>query len=317
MVVRLPEFESGSPAWQAQEREKNLVFFCEQSLDWDSFKKWLDAKYSKSWSADVFRMAKKHSALLNGNLRELDSLSKSNRSNALKALIALSRYLGCYRQFKSRISDYGLKWETQNSMEAFLRIMNTKTDLMDWVGRCLTSLDESESTFIRFAMVSGLRKGEAINSFNLIVDLSQKGIILGYLNAESGALEHFRFEKTFIRGSKNVFFSFLPPDLIEWVAKCRPISYPKLRKDLKKHGLNIRINELRDNYATFMIHHGLIREEVDLLQGRVGRSIFMRHYFSPAINDLKDRVLRACSELEGEFLKASSQGTTPIAPLID
>jgi len=35
------------------------------------------------------------------------------------------------------------------------------------------------------------------------------------------------------------------------------------------------------------------REEVDLLQGRVGKSIFVRHYWSPAITELRDRVLKA------------------------
>jgi intergrase/recombinase len=39
----------------------------------------------------------------------------------------------------------------------------------------------------------------------------------------------------------------------------------------------VRFNEIRDYFATFMVHHGLIKEEVDLLQGRVGKSIFMRH----------------------------------------
>ena len=49
--------------------------------------------------------------------------------------------------------------------------------------------------------------------------------------------------------------------------------------------------KVRDHYATFMVHNGLIKEEVDLLQGRVGKSIFMLHYFSPNIEDLRDRVL--------------------------
>jgi len=33
------------------------------------------------------------------------------------------------------------------------------------------------------------------------------------------------------------------------------------------------------------------------LQGRVGKSIFMRHYFSPNIKDLRDRVLKAVNEM--------------------
>jgi len=59
----------------------------------------------------------------------------------------------------------------------------------------------------------------------------------------------------------------------------------------------MRLNELRDYYATFMVHNGLIREEVDLLQGRVGKSIFMQHYFSPNIEDLRYRVLTAVDRI--------------------
>lgn len=47
--------------------------------------------------------------------------------------------------------------------------------------------------------------------------------------------------------------------------------------------MKVRLYELRGYYGTFMVHNGLIREEVDLLQGRVGKFIFMRHYFSPNI----------------------------------
>jgi len=47
-----------------------------------------------------------------------------------------------------------------------------------------------------------------------------------------------------------------------------------------------------------MVRHGLIREEVDLLQGRITKSIFVRHYWSPAIKELRQRVFNALRELE-------------------
>ncbi len=53
-----------------------------------------------------------------------------------------------------------------------------------------------------------------------------------------------------------------------------------------------RINELRDNFGTFMVRNGLIKEEVDLLQGRIPPSIFIRHYWSPSFVELKERALR-------------------------
>jgi intergrase/recombinase len=155
-------------------------------------------------------------------------------------------------------------------------------------------------------MISGLRKGEAIKSFNMIISLSSDGKLNEYYNSDLQTLEHFRFEKDFIRRTKNVFFSFVPNKFIEEIVKCRPISSNTLKKHLRKNGLKLRLNELRDHFATFMVHNGLIREEVDILQGRVGESIFMKHYFSPAIKELKDRVLKAVDKMMNELNKETS-----------
>jgi intergrase/recombinase len=54
---------------------------------------------------------------------------------------------------------------------------------------------------------------------------------------------------------------------------------------------------LREYFATYMLNHGLLREEIDLIQGRIGKSLFMKHYFSPAIKDLKNRTLNAVQML--------------------
>jgi hypothetical protein len=42
----------------------------------------------------------------------------------------------------------------------------------------------------------------------------------------------------------------------------------------------------------------LIKEEVDLLQGRIPPSILIRHYWSPNFKELRDRTSKAISELE-------------------
>lgn len=57
------------------------------------------------------------------------------------------------------------------------------------------------------------------------------------------------------------------------------------------------MGELRDYFGTFMVHNGLIKEEVDVLQGRVGESIFTRHYFSPSFIELRTRTLKAVDKL--------------------
>jgi len=148
-----------------------------------------------------------------------------------------------------------------------------------------------------FARLSGLRKTEAINSFNLIIDLAKNGRLKEYYNEELLCLEHFRF-KLFLRGKKNAYITFIPKSMVNEIANSEPITYEAIRKRLLKNGLKLRINELRDYFATFMVKHGLIREEVDLLQGRIPPSLFVRSYWSPNLKELRDRTLKALAEIQ-------------------
>ena len=281
-----PGFEPGSRAPEA----------CTH-VDWEDFREWTRNRYSKNWAGRVFCYAKKYNRMLTGSFKELDTFGKSKRNNVLKALVALSKYLGIYRQFKIKMANYGVKWQKQNSFESFIRILETKDGLLDWVEEALKVLDKSYATLVKFVMVSGIRKSEAINAFNMIVTLHRTGKLTSYYNSKLQSLEHFRFPSKFIRNTKNVFFSFIPESLIEQIASCSQVSYSGLKRKLRKHDLKVRLNELRDHYATFMVHNGLIREEVDILQGRIGQSVFMRHYFSPNIAELRDKVLKAAHKM--------------------
>jgi len=95
-----------------------------------------------------------------------------------------------------------------------------------------------------------------------------------------------------------VFFSLIPEELIDEIAASEPITYSMLKGRLYRREIRMRVDELRDHWGTFMLDHGLIKEEVDLLQGRVGKSLFVRHYWSPAMTELRDRVFQALELLE-------------------
>jgi len=47
-----------------------------------------------------------------------------------------------------------------------------------------------------------------------------------------------------------------------------------------------------------MVNHRLIRAGVDLLLGMISKSIFVRHYWSPAIKELRDSVFAALDPLK-------------------
>jgi len=268
------------------------------NIDGGQFRTYLDSKYSNNWSKAVFWYCKKYHKLLDNPI-ELETFRSYKRNNVLKALIVLSKYMGMYQQFKHRLDQYGIRPSKKDAFSSFLRILNNSNgDVVNWYNKSINVLRSNEKLFLRFAFVTGIRKNEAIQSFNLIIRLQKNGNIENYYNEELNALEHFKFKELFLRRTKNVYISFVPKSLISEIANSKPVTYSAIIKRLKRKGLRTRINELRDYYGTFMVKHGLIREEVDLLQGRIPPSIFIRHYWSPSFKEMRDRTLKAASLLK-------------------
>ena len=268
------------------------------SIDWHSFKSSLENMYSKRYASAVYGYSQQHANMLNGNLAQLNSFSKAKRRMILASLIALSKHLGYYEAFKHRVHDYGIKWESRDGYESVLRILRDENhDILGWTRTCLSLFDRSYAVFVKFAFISGLRKSEAIEAFNLAVKLNAEGRLNEFYNKELEALEYFRYPKLFFRRSKNAFFSFIPATFMRNLVACHPVSHSGLKRRLRKHRLPLRLQDLRHHHATFMVKHGLLREEADLLQGRVNRSVFMRHYFTPSLKELKHRAISAVTKL--------------------
>jgi len=81
-----------------------------QDFGWEAFRRWLDGRNSKTWAYQVFRLAKTHQHLFFGSLEELEKFSKWKKNNVLKALVALSKFLGVYEEFRAQV-------ETPSSIE--------------------------------------------------------------------------------------------------------------------------------------------------------------------------------------------------------
>jgi hypothetical protein len=267
-------------------------------MDWNQLKQYLQSKYSRNWSKAVYLYSKKYHGLLE-NPRELDTFKDHKRNNVLKSLVVLSKYLGRCQHFKHMLDQYGIKPSRKDAFSSFLRILNNSNgEILPWYGKAINVLRPNERLFLRFVTITGLRKNEAIQSFNLIIRLHQKADLQNYYNEELNCMEHFKFKDLFLRRTKNAYISFVSKQFIQKIAKSDPVTYAAIIKRLKRKGLRTRINELRDYYATFMVKHVLIREEVDLLQGRIPPNIFIRHYWSPSFKELRDRTLRSISLLE-------------------
>jgi intergrase/recombinase len=139
--------------------------------------------------------------------------------------------------------------------------------------------------------VTGLRLNEVVESHNLIIDLSGQGRLGEYYKADRRVLEHFRFKETFIRGSKKVFISFVPAELVDRIIRGQRLDYCRFQKPVARKLGGVRFADVRELHGTLMTKW-LRESEIDFLHGRVSSSVFMRHYFNPAwIGDLEDRAL--------------------------
>jgi intergrase/recombinase len=235
------------------------------------------------------------------NPSELLSIPVTIRSNVLKSMIALSKYLGTYETYKLAIKNHGIKWANNNdSLTAFVRILNGNNlkDLTLWYQRALTIFNDNEKLYLRFLALSGVRKTEAKLSFDKIRAMSREDKLSEYYNSETKMLEHFRY-KQFLRGTKNLYVSAVPYELIQQIANANTsVSLASMRKKLNRHGLTLRFKELRQFYATDMRRLGLMQELISLLQGRVERTVFTQFYLKENPKELADNTITLLSNLE-------------------
>jgi intergrase/recombinase len=263
------------------------------NIDWTTFKTWLTSKYSKSYTKLIYYYSKKYHNLLS-NVKLIDLIKQSNRNNVIKALITFSKYMGCYTEFKAKMKNYGIKIHRQSAVESFLRIMKaSNSDILDWYEKALVHLRPNERLFLRFCKITGIRKTEAITSFNKIIELSKTQDLPAYYDFQLKVLMHFQYHMEFLRRTKNCYISFVPDKLVKQIASSQPVSYYAIRKRLSRYGIKLRISELRDHFGTHLRKHGITKEEIDLLQGRIPQEIFIRHYWSPKLSELGNRVLNA------------------------
>ena len=269
--------------------------------DLADFKNWLETKeYAKSYIQSVLPYARKYYYILdNGNLRDLDLLSNHRKAHAVKALTLLSKFLGTYSEFKARLAEHGFKWERSNGLRAFLRIFNaSNNEVMKWYVEARGCLRENEALYTKFLLHSGLRVSEAIQSFNQIIELSKQEKLSNYYDSEFQVLCHFKYPKLFIRRTKNCYLTFLQPSFIKQIANSQNVSYLAMRKRLNRNHQRLRFNELRDKFGTYLLSHGILEAEINLLQGRIPVDIFIRHYWSPKLKELGNRVFKALTSME-------------------
>ncbi|MBN1245240.1 hypothetical protein JXA31_06570 [Candidatus Bathyarchaeota archaeon] len=242
----------------------------------------------------VFNNGVKHFDCLE-NPQNISAIPASTRGNVLKAMVNLSKFLGVYSDYQKRLKNSGIKWlSTDDAFNSFLRITNNNhSSLGEWYKAMQNILRDNEKLLLKYTLVTGIRKNEAIKSFNLMIDLAKEDKLDTYYNSELGILEHYKqkdkdgdFE--FLRATKKLYISIVSKALIDEIVQSNKVSYSAIRKRISRAKHNIRIKELRSYFATYLRTHGILTEYIDLLQGRIPKSVFARHYLK--VEDVKELV---------------------------
>jgi hypothetical protein len=256
---------------------------------WLRYKEFLQKTTSKGTTLDRINYAKKYSHILNsGNAQEILSLPNEKRIHIMKALSSVSKFTGCYDRLRNIITNYQLKWSNENSLDIFKNIIldhdKSYDSMVEWLKIIinLPNLKKDYRNILLFRTLIGLRQLEALKSIKMI-----KGDSQYYINKNTMLLEHFRFPHFFIRRTKKAYISIVNESILNIAKNSATLnSYMSLVSGIKRDNPNYYIHTkyCRKIFATYLRNKGIEQEIIDLLQGRIPKSVFVRHYYRP---DLK------------------------------
>jgi hypothetical protein len=269
-------------------------------INFDDYKVFLANKYTnKQYAKAQLSNAIKYSECIE-NPSKMLSFPESRQKNILKAMVCLSKYLGCYEEYKAKLKSYDIKWSNEDTaFNGFLAIFNHKHDsLPEYIKEIQPLLHENERLFVRFLAITGLRKSEGLHSFNMIIDLNSEGKLSEYYNSDLQVLEHFKYGKVFLLGTKNAYISFVSKEMINQICNSEPVTYNAIHCRFMRRKLKLRLKELRSYNNTYLRKNGILSELVDVLAGRVPKSVFCRHYLAETMKAFSSQVLTIQRNLE-------------------
>ena len=212
-------------------------------------------------------------------LNPLFALSNDKRLQVMKSLAILSKYLGCYDRWKAIKERYQLKWSADDSIQVFQNLTNQEinySSMLKWLQITCSQIPKHYSKILIYCTLTGLRPTEAFSSINLI-----KSDLNNYLDKDKMILEHVKYPEIFIRKTKKAYISIVNDSIIQIANDTNQSSYNSLRCYFKRRRIPFNFNYCRKIFATYLRTNGVEQEIIDLLQGRLPKSIFIRYYYRP------------------------------------
>jgi intergrase/recombinase len=192
------------------------------------------------------------------------------------------------------MENHQLKWSNAGGTEVFHNITGREhsfESMSQWLKSVYAKLPKVYGNILVFNALTGLRPKETCESIKILNEKGQEG----YLNKNTMVLEHFKYPEIFIRRTKKAYISIATDSILELAKQSAACGYNALRLAVKKRGLDMNMAYCRKIFATYLRSNGIEQEIIDLLQGRIPKSVFVRHYFRPDFNH--DRIKEAIDSL--------------------
>jgi intergrase/recombinase len=215
----------------------------------------------------------------------------------MKALSCLSKFLGCYDSWTVACRKYQLNWSTgTEKLDAFTRFFDDSKDLdtmIGWLKEALKVMPSNYSNFFLFCTLTGMRASECVEAVRLLTHGSTT-----YYSPNQKVLQHYRFPDIFIRRTKAIYISVVDDFIVSIAKRIGKIpTLNGLKMAIRHHKLSMQLKYCRKIYASWLHRCGISSDLIDMLQGRIGKNIFLKHYLTPG-SDYKRDVLQALEKLQ-------------------
>jgi hypothetical protein len=282
--------------------DKNLLLPSATTKDSEidyGFKQYLLAQRKRNLKQILLKAAKHGHILETGDASEILAFSNTKRRHIMEALVCLSKYQGTYNTWKEIKEKYQLKWTSPDSLEVFQSIFNNEKNysaMLSWLKNAIAQIPTPCAKILIYNTLTGLRPAEACQSIALIQrDLQD------YLKHDKMILEHYRYPEIYIRNSKKAFISIVDDSIIKIGLEAANCGYNALRNYLVRRKLGMNMSYCRKIFATYLRTKGVEQETIDLLQGRIPKSVFARHYFRPDFENVQNEIRRSLTALQNDI----------------
>jgi hypothetical protein len=273
-------------------------------INWQQFHQFLLQRMIAKTAEDRLRYAKQYASVLLtplGTPKCLLQLSPNKRIHIMKALSSLARYTGNQDTWRIIRQRYGLQWSTgTEKLDAFTRFFDDTKDLdtmLRWLKEAIKSVRTDYANFFLFCTLTGMRASECVEAVRLLSrDTSQ------YYNPDQQVLQHYRYPHLFIRRTKAIYISVVDDSIVEIARKIQnnTLTLNALKMQSRHRKLSFRVKYCRKIYASYLHRCGISSDLIDMLQGRIGKNIFLKHYLTPSA-DYKAQVLQALEQLQQQL----------------